>query len=151
MDEYGWGSYEADASLTIVNVTAAVSDRPRAKRPPRLTAYAYVQHRAAPGVTRHYRTFAACYLSRVRENERSWSAAQPGEMLPPWTMGHGRLSVGASFRARLVVFPAFGSVQRRSREEYPPTTPCICDSLNEHRLTGGERHGLGLNLGLGLG
>ena len=39
------------------------------------------------------------------------------EMLPPWTMGHGRLSVGASFRARLVVFPVFGSVQRRSREK----------------------------------
>ena len=38
------------------------------------------------------------------------------EMLTPWTMGHGRLSVGASFRARLVVFPAFGSVQRRSEK-----------------------------------
>ena len=76
-DEYRWGSYEADASPTMVNVTAAVSDRRRGKRPPRLTAYAYVQRRAAPGVTRHY-TFAACYLSRVRENERSCSAAQPG-------------------------------------------------------------------------
>ena len=83
-----------------------------------------------------------------REYARTSAAAAQRslvEMLPPWTMGHGRLSVGASFRARLVVFPAFGSVQRRSREEYPPTTPCICDTLNEHRLTGGERHGLGLN------
>ena len=106
-----------------MNVTATVSDRCRGKRQPRLTAYAYVQHRAAPGVTRHYRTFAACYLSRVRENERSWSAAQPGEMLPPWTMGHGRLSVGASFRARLVVFPAFGSVQRRSEKNTRPPLP----------------------------
>ena len=50
-DEYSWGSYEADASLTIVNVTAAVSDRSRAERPPRLIAYAYVQRRAGTGVT----------------------------------------------------------------------------------------------------
>ena len=131
-----------------MNVTAAVSDRSRAKRPPRLIAYAYAQRRAGTGVTgvtRHYKplrhvTFREYARTSAAEVQRSLA-----EMLPPWTMGHGRLSVGASFRARLVVFPAFGSVQRRSREEYPPTTPCICDSLNEHRLTGGERHGLGLN------
>ena len=55
-----------------------------------------------------------------REYARTSAAAAQrslAEMLPPWTMGHGRLSVGASFRARLVVFPAFGSVQRRSREK----------------------------------
>ena len=46
----------------MVNVTAAVSDRRRGKRPPRPTAYAYVQRRAAPGVTRHY-TFAAMVVT----------------------------------------------------------------------------------------
>ena len=131
-----------------MNVTAAVSDRPRAKRPPRLIVYAYVQRRAGTGVTGVTRRHNPLRRVTFREYART-SAAEVlrslAEMLPPWTMGHGRLSVGASFRARLVVFPAFGSVQRRSREEYPPTTPCICDSLNEHRLTGGERHGLGLN------
>ena len=144
-DEYSWGSYEADASLTIVNVTAAVSDRCRGKRTPRLTAYAYVQHRAAPGVTRHYKTFAACYLSRVRENERSWSAAQPGGNAAamdhgPWAAQRWRQFESCPprclSRLRLRAAP--------KREEYPPTTPCICDSLNEHRLTGGERRGLGL-------
>ena len=130
-----------------MNVTAAVSDRSRAKRPPRLIAYAYVQRRAGTGVTGVTRHYKPLRHVTFREYART-SAAEVqrlAEMLTPWTMGHGRLSVGASFRARLVVFPAFGSVQRRSREEYPPTTPCICDSLNEHRLTGGERHGLGLN------
>ena len=80
----------------MVNVTAAVSDRRRGKRPPRLTAYAYVQRRAAPGVTRHY-TFAACYLSRVRENERSWSAAQPGGNAA--AMDHGGTQVASEGQA----------------------------------------------------
>ena len=142
-DEYRWGSYEADASPTMVNVTAAVSDRRRGKRPPRLTAYAYVQRRAAPGVTRHY-TFAACYLSRVRENERSRGAAPGGNADAmdhgPWAAQRWRqfsCPPRCLSRLRLCAAP--------KREEYPPTTPCICDSLNEHRLTGGERHGLGLN------
>ena len=99
-----------------MNVTAAVSDRSRAKRPPRLIAYAYAQRRAGTGVTRHYKPLRHVTF---REYART-SAAEVqrlAEMLTPWTMGHGRLSVGASFRARLVVFPAFGSVQRRSREK----------------------------------
>ena len=65
---YSWGSYEADASLTIVNVTAAVSDRSRAKRPPRLIAYAYAQRRAGTGVagvTRHYKPLRHVTFSRV--------------------------------------------------------------------------------------
>ena len=104
-----------------MNVTAAVSDRSRAKRPPRLIAYAYVQRRAGTGVTgvtRHYKplrhvTFREYARTSAAEVQRSLA-----EMLTPWTMGHGRLSVGASLnRARLVVFPAFGSVQRRSREK----------------------------------
>ena len=45
------------------------------------------------------------------------------ELLPPGSMGHGRLSFGASFRARLVVFPAFGSVQRRSEKNTRPPLP----------------------------
>ena len=129
-----------------MNVTAAVSDRSRAKRPPRLIAYAYVQRRAGTGVTgvtRHYKPLRHVTFREYARTSAAGAQRSLAEMLPPWTMGHGRLSFGASSRARLVVFPAFGSVQRRSREEYPPTTPCICDSLNEHRLTGGERHGLG--------
>ena len=121
-----WGSYEADASLTIVNVTAAVSDRPRAKRPPRLIAYAYVQRRAGTGVTGVTRRHNPLRRVTFREYART-SAAEVlrslAEMLPPWTMGHGRLSVGASFRARLVVFPAFGSVQRRSEKNTRPPLP----------------------------
>ena len=101
-----------------MNVTAAVSDRSRAKRPPRLIAYACAQRRAGTdvtGVTRHYKPLRHVTF---REYART-SAAEVqrlAEMLTPWTMGHGRLSVGASFRARLVVFPAFGSVQRRSEK-----------------------------------
>ena len=100
----------------MVNVTAAVSDRRRGKRPPRPTAYAYVQRRAAPvlhGNTKPLRrvTFREYARTSAAEVQRSLA-----EMLPPWAMGHGRLSVGASFRARLVVFPAFGSVQRRSEK-----------------------------------
>ena len=132
----------------MVNVTAAVSDRRRGKRPPRPIAYAYVQRRAGTGCYRVLHGITPLRHVTFREYARTSAAGAQrslAEMLAPWTMGHGRLSVGASFRARLVVFPAFGSVQRRSREEYPPTTPCICDSLNEHRLTGGEGHGLGLN------
>ena len=51
------------------------------------------------------------------------------EMLPPWTMGHGRLSFGASFRARLVVFPAFGSVQRQNEKNARPPRPLFFVAL----------------------
>ena len=102
-----------------MNVTAAVSDRSRAKRPPRLIAYAYAQRRVGTGVTGVTRHYKPLRHVTFREYART-SAAEVqrlAEMLTPWTMGHGRLSVGASFRARLVVSPAFGSVQRRSREK----------------------------------
>ena len=72
------------------------------------------RHRVLHGITplRHV-TFREYARTSAAEVQRSLA-----EMLTPWTMGHGRLSVGASLnRARLVVFPAFGSVQRRSREK----------------------------------
>ena len=63
-------------------------------------------------------TFREYARTSAAEAQRSLA-----EILPPWTMGHGRLSVGASFRARLVVFPAFGSVQRRSEKNTRPPLP----------------------------
>ena len=109
-----------------MNVTAAVSDRPRAKRPPRLIVYAYVQRRAGTGVTgvtRHYNPLRHVTFREYAGTSAAEVLRSLTEMLPPWTMGHGRLSVGASFRARLIVFPASGSVQRRSREKNTGTRP----------------------------
>ena len=109
-----------------MNVTAAVSDRSRAKRPPRLIVYAYVQRRVGTGVTgvtRHYNPLRHVTFREYARTSAAGVLRSLAEMLPPWTMGHGRLSVGASFRARLVVFPAFGSVQRRSEKNTRPPLP----------------------------
>ena len=109
-----------------MNVTAAVSDRSRAKRPPRLIAYACAQRRAGTGVTgvtRHYKPLRHVTFREYARTSAAGVLRSLAEMLPPWTMGHGRLSVGASFRARLVVFPAFGSVQRRSEKNTRPPLP----------------------------
>ena len=110
----------------MVNVTAAVSDRRRGKRPPRPIAYAYVQRHAGTGCYRVLHGITPLRHVTFREYARTSAAGAQrslAEMLPPWTMGHGRLSVGASFRARLVVFPAFGSVQRRSEKNTRPPLP----------------------------
>ena len=106
-----------------MNVTAAVSDRSRAKRPPRLIAYAYVQRRAGTGVTRVTRHYKPLRHVTFREYART-SAAEVqrslAEMLPPWTMGHGRLSFGASFRARLSL-------------SFPPSALCSAEAAKNTR------------------
>ena len=81
------------------------------------------RHRVAPGVTRHYNPLRHVTFREYARTSAAGVLRSLAEMLPPWTMGHGRLSVGASFRARLVVFPAFGSVQRRSEKNTRPPLP----------------------------
>ena len=67
-----------------------------------------------------------------------WCAQRPLLLLFIYTYLRLRTARKTSSFKKLLVAP-------KPREECPPTTPCICDSLNEHRLTGGGRHGLGRN------
>ena len=80
-----------------MNVTAAVSDRSRAKRPPRLIAYAYVQRRAAPGVTGCYTALHLCGMlpfesTRERAQLERSAAWRKCWRHGPWAMGGSALA-----------------------------------------------------------